>query len=267
MLKFISLGSGSSGNCYFLYTENDGLMIDVGIGVRALKKSFYEYGLSMPQVKHVLLTHDHADHVKSVGSISHDFKLPVYSTAKVHQGILNNYCVRHKIDKNLVHKIEKGVTFTLGDFQITPFDVPHDSADNVGYKIVCGEVVFCLITDIGHVTDEIKTYISEANYLVLEANHDMEMLMGGTYPPYLKKRILSNSGHLSNKDCGEVLAQNATPALKHVWLCHLSEENNHPELARITVEQTLRMHGIIAGVDFQLEVLKRKSPTGVYELR
>ena len=255
MLKFVSLGSGSSGNCYFLYTENGGLMIDVGIGVRALKKHFHDYGLSLPQIKCILLTHDHADHVKSVGSISHDYKLPVYTTAKVHRGILNNYCVRHKIESNLARVIEKGTTFTLGDFQITPFDVPHDSADNVGYKIVCEGVVFCLITDIGHV-----------NYLVLEANHDVEMLLGGTYPAYLKSRILGEKGHLSNKECGEVLAKNATPRLRQVWLCHLSEENNHPELARKTVEQVLREHGIIAGVDFMVEVLKRKSPTGIYEL-
>ncbi len=265
-MRFISLGSGSSGNCYFLFTENDGLMIDVGIGVRMLKKVFHDYGLSMASINYILLTHDHADHVKSVGSLSHDLLLPVYSTKAIHAGVAGNYCVRHKIDFKNVRYIEKNKTFSLGDFEITPFEVPHDSSDNVGYYICHHGVSFCLITDIGHVTDTVKGYIQKANYLVMEANYDIEMLQGGTYPQYLKVRINGERGHLSNHDCGVALAENATPDLKHVWLCHLSEENNHPELARITVEQVLRQHGIIPGKDFQLEILKRKNPMGIYEL-
>ena len=120
MLRFICFGSGSSGNCYFLYTENDGLMIDVGIGVRALKKNLHQYGLKLPQIKHIILTHDHADHVKSVGSLSHELNIPVYSTKLVHEGIMRNYCVRHKIDRQNIKFIEKGSSFTLGDFQIFP---------------------------------------------------------------------------------------------------------------------------------------------------
>ena len=111
-----------------------------------------------------------------------------------------------------------------------------------------------------------KERIGQANYLVLEANHDVEMLQDGPYPQYLKERIISPIGHLSNKDCGKMLAENMTERLKHVWLCHLSEENNHPELARKTVEAILRSYGIIAGKDMQLEVLKRKMPSDVYEL-
>ena len=267
MLNFICLGSGSSGNCYFLFTENDGLMIDVGIGVRVLKKHFHDYGLPLNRIKNILLTHDHADHVKSVGSLSHEFSIPVYATSKVHTGIEHNYCVRHKVDRHFVRYLKKGETLQLDDFQVTAFNVPHDSSDNVGYMVQHDGVTFCLITDVGHVTDEIKSYIGKANYLVLEANHDLEMLAKGKYPVFLKERILSEDGHLSNKECGMVLAENATPLLKKVWLCHLSEENNHPELARITVEQILRSHGIIAGEDFGLEVLKRKTPTGICELK
>ena len=266
MLRFICFGSGSSGNCYFLYTENDGLMIDVGIGVRALKKNLHQYGLKLPQIKHIILTHDHADHVKSVGSLSHELNIPVYSTKLVHEGIMRNYCVRHKIDRQNIKYIEKGSSFTLGDFQIFPFNVPHDSADNVGYLIKCEGVNFCIITDAGHVTDEIQYGINQANYLVLEANHDMEMLLNGPYSAFLKKRISSMYGHLSNEACAKALAENASLGLKQVWLCHLSEENNHPELARITVEQILRNYGIVAGADFKVEVLKRKSPSGIFDL-
>ncbi len=267
MMRFIALGSGSSGNCYCLFTENDGLMIDAGIGVRSLKKFFNEYGIVNTSIHSILLTHDHADHVKSVGSLSHELGVPVYSTRMVHQGIRNNYCVRHKVEAAHVRYIEKNKSIMIGDFEVMPFHVPHDSTDNVGFMVTQGDVRFCLVTDVGHITDEIKSFIQKANYLVIEANYDEEMLQGGTYPQHLKVRINSDNGHLSNRDCGVALAENATPELRHVWLCHLSEENNHPELARITVEQVLRQYGIIAGKDFKLEILKRKTPSGFYELR
>ena len=109
--------------------------------------------------------------------------------------------------------------------------------------------------------------VSKANYLVLEANHDEDMLMMGTYPAYLKGRIRGEKGHLCNKESAKLISEHATPILKHVWLCHLSEENNHPELARKTVEGLLRSFGIIPGVDFELDILKRKSPSDLYELK
>jgi phosphoribosyl 1,2-cyclic phosphodiesterase len=123
-----------------------------------------------------------------------------------------------------------------------------------------------MMTDVGFLSDEMKPMISDANYLVLEANYDEEMLKAGPYPEHLKARIVGTGGHLSNVECGKALAENASPALRHVWLCHLSEENNHPELARKTVEQVLRSYGIAPGKDFELDVLKRKMPTGIFEL-
>ncbi len=266
MLRFICFGSGSSGNCYYLYTETDSIMIDVGVGIRTLKKQFHNYGLRLEDVHNILVTHDHADHVKSVGSMSNDYHLPVYTTALVHKGIRRNYCVRKKVEQTLVKEVEKGEPFTLGEFRITPFGVPHDSTDNVGYQVEWGDITFCLITDVGHVTEDMCEYIGRANYLVMEANHDVEMLQQGPYPQYLKDRIMGDRGHLCNADCGKALAENATEKLKHVWLCHISEENNHPELARKTVEQILRGHGIVAGKDFALEVLRRKVPSEIYTL-
>ncbi len=266
MLNFISFGSGSSGNCYYLYTDTDSIMIDAGVGIRTLKKYFHSYGVSLQDVHNILVTHDHADHVKAVGAISTDYGLSVYTTRKVHDGIERNYCVRKKITPKRVQVIEKGTTFQLGEFRITPFGVPHDSSDNVGYKIEYQDIVFCLMTDVGHLTPEMLQYIGEANYLVLEANHDAEMLMRGNYPQYLKDRIQGLNGHLSNTDCAKALAEHATERLRHVWLCHLSEENNHPELARKTVEQVLRSYGIVVGKDFMLDVLKRKMPTGAFAL-
>ena len=266
MLKFISFGSGSSGNCYYLGTATDGLLIDIGVGIRVLKKNARDYGISLASVRKILITHDHADHIKSVGSFSHDYNVPVYATEKVHDGIDTNYCVQRKLTSEHRKMIVPGETLVLGDFKITPFFVPHDASENMGYEIEAEGVTFVIITDAGSVTEEMKEHIANANYLVFEANHDVEMLQSGPYPQYLKSRILSPIGHLSNTDCGKTLAENMTEKLKHVWLCHLSEENNHPELARKTVEATLRSYGIIPGKDIQLEVLKRKVPSEVYQL-
>jgi len=267
MLDFIAFGSGSSGNSYCLLTpERTGLLIDAGVGIRKLKKYFFDFGLSGDKISSVIVTHDHADHVKSVGGYSIANAADVYATEKVHAGINNNHFVRRKIPREHIKIIEKNRTFNIGDFEITPFDVPHDSSDNVGYRIRYKGITFCIMTDVGHVTDEMMSFVSEADYLVIEANYDREMLDNGPYPEHLKQRILGPSGHLSNKECGEVLAEHSTPRLKHVWLCHLSKENNHPELARKTVENILRGYGIVAGADFQLDVLKRQVPSGVYHL-
>lgn len=266
MLRFISIGSGSSGNCYYLQTANDALLIDAGVGIRTIKKHLHNYGLRLDSVKRILITHDHADHVKSVGVISTEYDIPVYAIPEVHGGIFRNYCVPKKIPADNVRNLVRGEEIVLGDFKITPFAVPHDSSGNVGYRVVVDDVVFCLMTDVGHITEEMQQYIAEANYLVIEANYDVEMLKNGPYPQHLKLRIDGPTGHLSNVACGEAIANYATSGLKHVWLCHLSEENNHPVLALKTIEQTLRKYGIIAGKDFKVEDLKRKSPSELFEL-
>lgn len=271
MLHYISFGSGSSGNCSYLFTENTGLLIDAGLGIRVLKKYFKNYEMQLSHIKNIVVTHDHADHVKSVGSLSKDFSLPVYSTHKVHTGIEKNWCVRNKILPERVRIIDKNVPFQLDDFTVTTFNVPHDSSDNVGYCIQYEDITFVLMTDVGHLTDEIKAYIGKANYLVIEADYESEMLDRGPYPEHLKARIRGPYGHLSNTECAMAIVENATPNLRHVWLCHLSDENNHPDLAEKSIKQILRSHGIIAGsdpgADFRLDVLKRKTPSEIYKLR
>ena len=267
MLKFLSLGSGSSGNCYYLTTGNTSILIDAGIGIRVLKKTLKSFDIEIDRIDAVFVTHDHADHIKAVGNLANDYGKSVYSTERVHAGINSNYCMTSKLTEEHVRIIQKDVPLQLGDMVITPFDVPHDSSDCVGYQVKAGDVVFCLITDAGHVTSIMEEQVSKANYLVLEANHDEDMLMMGTYPAYLKGRIRGDRGHLCNKESARLIAEYATPVLKHMWLCHHSEENNHPELARKTVEGLLRSFGIIPGVDFELDILKRKSPSDLYELK
>lgn len=249
-----------------LYTETEGLLIDAGINPRNLKRRAKQYGINLALVNHILITHDHADHIKAVGALSAELGVDVYATAKVHKGIQANYCTSKKIPTERQKQTEKNRPFALGSFSITPFAVPHDSLDNVGYIIEHGDTTFCLITDAGEVTDEMKPYITRADYLVIEANHDVEMIKNGHYPRHLQERILSKRGHLSNTSCATAIVDNMSERLKHVWLCHLSEENNHPELARKTVESTLRSHGVVVGKDIELDVLKRTFPTGPFKL-
>ena len=266
MLKFICLGSGSSGNCYLLWTERGAIVIDAGLGIKTIQRHLKSLGLDLEVIRAVLITHDHADHIKAVGKLGTLHSIPIYATTLVHQGITRNYCVSPQVKAESRRVIETDQSFAIDDFTVTAFPVPHDSTDCVGYHIEACGVTFCLITDAGHVTDRIKQEVSVANYLVLESNHDKEMLMAGPYPAHLKGRIASGTGHLSNHECGELLANSSSPALRHVWLCHLSEENNHPELARKTVDTILRSYGIVAGTDFQMEVLRRQVPSDIYTL-
>lgn len=267
MLRFISFGSGSSGNCYYLYTENEGLLIDVGIGVRALKKSFADYGLKFfGGFNGILVTHDHADHIKSVGSLSKKLDIPVYATELVHAGMDKNYCMRCKLSREHRIYVEKRVTFSVGTFRVTAFGVPHDSNDNVGYMIEYGDVVFGILTDIGQITNDMRKIINQANYLVIESNYDAQMLEKGPYPRYLKDRIKNGRGHLGNVECAEALAANIGTGMRHIWLCHLSEENNSPKLAEDTVKQAVAYTGMNVGTDVQIEALRRKLPTGIFEL-
>ncbi len=267
MLKFISFGSGSSGNCYYIFSETCGILLDAGIGVRKLKKYFDDYGLRLIDIKYILVTHDHADHVKSVGHISNKYKIPVYATEKVHEGIRKNYCVHKKIDTDNIRTLNENEALQLGDMTIIPFHVPHDSFDNIGFKITHGNIMFCLMTDIGHITDEMKSIITEADYLVIEANHDEIMLENGPYPDFLKNRVSGDNGHLSNNNCAKALLENATARLKHVWLCHLSHENNHPELALKTVETELRKSDKINNDVLKIDVLKRNTPSNIFTLK
>lgn len=230
MFLFESLGSGSSGNAYIIRTDGGMIMIDAGVPIRRLKKLMRAYGFSTGKMNGILLTHNHIDHVRSLGILSQKDRLTAYMTKGTLEGIRLNPAISKKPQPALVKLIEKGQAFTLADMEITPFEVPHDSRDNVGYLICHGRTRFCLVTDCGHWTDEIESYVSGANHLVLESNYDEQMLQSGPYPVFLQNRIRGGKGHLSNREAADVL-QRHSGHLKRVWLCHLSEKNNTPALA------------------------------------
>lgn len=264
-IKFLSLSSGSSGNCYYLGTNQYGILIDAGIGVRTIKKYLKEYGLALELVRAVFVTHDHADHIKAVGTLGEKYGIPIYATPEIHTGISKNYCMTEKLSSASKRYIYKENPIQLEDFTITAFEVPHDGTDNVGYSIEADGKVFSFLTDLGEITPIAAYYIHQTNYLVIESNYDEEMLKMGAYPQHLKERISSTNGHMSNRDTAEFLADNMNEHLKNIWLCHLSKDNNHPDLALKTAEYIFRSRGIIIGKDVQLAALKRHTPSEFHE--
>ena len=259
MIKFISLGSSSSGNCYYLATDNIQILVDAGIGVRCLKSSLKEKGIMLTDIDAVFITHDHADHIKAVGHLAHDYHLPIYATEEVHRGINRNYCVTTKLTPEHTRIINKSQTIELGDMMITAFSVPHDSSDCVGYRIATDREVFLIITDIGHATEIIQEEVSNADFIVIESNHDVDMLQKGPYPANLKLRILSNEGHLSNNACASELPNLLKSGTTRIVLGHISEENNTHLLARQTAKTMLSQIGAVDGVDYILETAKQKT--------
>lgn len=263
-IRFLSLASGSSGNCYYLGTDIYGILIDAGIGSRTIRKVLKEHGVSLEHIRAIFITHDHADHIKGVGSLGEKYGIPVYATPETHKGINRSYCMTEKLSSSVRH-LHKETPLTIEDFKITAFEVPHDGTDNVGYCIEVDGKVFSFLTDMGHITPTAAQYICKANYLIIEANYDEEMLKMGPYPQYLKERIVGDNGHMCNRETAEFLADHIHEELKHIWLCHLSKDNNHPELAYKTVELLLRSKGVIVGKDVQLTALKRSTPSDFYE--
>lgn len=266
--RLISLASGSSGNCYFLGTLSCGILIDAGIGIRTIKKTLREFGISIENIMAVLVTHDHADHIRTVGSLGEKLHVPIYATEATHAAISRSHYVQ---DKLIASKriIEKEKPFLVHGFEVTAFEVPHDSFDNVGYHICFGQNKFTLATDVGHITDRIEYYAKQAEHLVIESNYDEEMLKFGAYPEYLKHRITNGTGHLSNRQAADFLASIYSKKLTDIWLCHLSHDNNHPELAYKTVEERLLEEGIKVGKDVLLQTLNRGKPSKAkeFELR
>lgn len=255
-LRFLSLGSGSSGNCYYFGNTMQGILVDAGIGSRTIRKQLRQVGIDFSQILGIFITHDHHDHIKSVGTLGEKYNIPVYATAKTHNGMDQSYGMTQKLVGSRKY-LENNEEFSIGEFKIVSFPVSHDGTDNAGFFIRYKEHGILVATDLGLVNDSLRQYIAEANIAILEANYDHEMLKGGRYPYYLKERILSNTGHLSNHDAGAFLAEHWHSKLKHIYLCHLSNDNNHPTLAQKTVEAYFENKGIQYGVDVHIIPLKR----------
>lgn len=266
------LGSGSSGNCYYLGTEKYAILIDAGIAGRTIRQILKNNGLFNVPVRALLITHDHTDHIRGASMVSSIMGCPVYTTAEVHGGMDKNFGLQNKIPTASRRNLARDEAFELPltDFTVTPFSVPHDSHDNVGYYIEWkdGERKerFCLVTDCGYVTPDVRKYLSMAEHLVVESNHDVEMLMTGRYPYYLKVRVRGEGGHLSNAECASLLKDAYHEGIKHVFLCHLSADNNTPDKAYKTASDALTEMGATVGYGgITLLPLPRTEPSQIYQ--
>ncbi len=256
MLTFLSFGSGSCGNCYYLANADQAIIIDAGVGIRAIKKALLKYAVNVQNIKAILITHDHFDHTKAVGFLSRFLNRDFYASPRVIERLYNSRMI--SFDSEKAKPIEPGETFCLGNFKITPFRLPHDSTDNYGYSIETDGQVFTIMTDVGEVTDNVVEFIRRSNNIVIETDYDEQMLDANPrYEKKLKERIVGGNGHLSNAVTAQVLAENYHPGLKNIWLCHLSGENNTPAMAWETVADKMRQAGFTPGKDFMLDVLRR----------
>ncbi len=276
-LYFCSFGSGSSGNSCYVGSAEGGLIVDVGIRAEELERCLASNGISMKHVKGVLLTHDHSDHVKYVYALLRNHRhLKLFCTNRVLNGMLRKHSISKRIKEYHV-PIFKEIPFKMLDFEITAFDVPHDGSDNMGFSIEFDSRRFVVATDLGEVTERARFYMSRANYLMIEANYDAHMLRIGRYPEYLKARIASGSGHLDNRQTAAFLTEIINPGLNHIFLCHLSQDNNTPEIALGTVREALESKGLKVGnametledrkADVQLAALPRFDMTRWFVFR
>ena len=272
-IKFKSLSSGSCGNCYFLgiFEESDegsrcecAVLVDAGVSPRRFKKELQRDGISLECISSILITHDHLDHIRSLGSYCKHLRLPVWLTPELSRVLSRHFMTARQIG-GLRNELETGWNDIVpGRIRARYFVVPHDASQTVGYAVELDGYRFMIMTDAGRMTAEAASLASEAQTVVIESNYDEAMLLHGTYPPHLQRRILADTGHMDNAHTAEYLARIYTPTLRNIFLCHLSGDNNHPELAYKTVENRLYEEGIRVGKDVELVALTRNHPSALY---
>lgn len=246
-MHFASFGSGSSGNCAFLGNRHQGILIDAGVDPDHVFEDLARNGIRPQDVKGIILTHDHADHIRySYRILRKNKHMRVFCTPRLLLGMLRHHNISNRIKEYHV-AIYKEIPFHLAGFTITAFDTSHDGADNMGFMIEGGGHKFVVATDMGVITQRADYYMRQAEYLMIESNYDRRMLDTGFYPEYLKNRVRGEKGHLDNVVAADYVRQICSPLLKYVLLCHLSKDNNTPEIALRTMHKALTEAGVTVG--------------------
>ena len=236
MFNFCSLYSGSSGNCLFVESQNTKILVDAGESAKKITTALSSIDVSPESINAILVTHEHSDHVKGLGTFSKKYNIPVYANAKTWDAMSDQ---SNKISEENVKKFTIEENFEIGDLKIHPFKIPHDAANPCGFNIFHDDDKISVATDIGHITSNIAHKLEESKFLLLEANYDPDVLKCSPYPYLLKQRIAGPNGHLPNVDAGKTISFLMKSGLSQVMLGHLSKENNFPELAYKTVVETL----------------------------
>lgn len=258
-MKFCSLYSGSSGNSIFIASENAKILIDAGLPGKKIDEALKSIGEDPRELDGIFVTHEHSDHIKGIGVLSRKYDIPIYSNADtwaVMEGLIG------KIKEHNIRIMDRRSTMSIKDLDVISYNIPHDAVAPVGYTVHCNGKRASVTTDFGIYTEEIRDNIKDSEVILLESNHDINMLKFGPYPYNLKRRILSEVGHLSNEDCGKALVDLIKyKSNRRVILGHLSGTNNHPDLALETVNGVLRENNIIQKQDIDLTMANRHCPS------
>ena len=264
-MRLCSIASGSSGNCIYTGSEQTHLLVDAGISAKRIEAGLKELQLAGKDIAGLLITHEHSDHIKGVGVLARKFGIPIYATEGTIMQMRDTSSLG-KIDESLYHVIRADEQFTIGDVDIRPFRISHDASEPVAYRFCCGERCAAIATDMGYYDDYIVEHLKGLDVLLLESNHDIQMLQVGPYPYILKQRILGNRGHLSNESAGQLLCKVLHDGMKKVYLGHLSKENNYAELAYETVKLEIQLDSVPYGPgDFDIQVASRDCCSGICE--
>lgn len=254
MIQFQSFLSGSSGNSTFITDGDVKILVDCGANGKYIAECLKRIDINPDEIDAILISHSHRDHVSGAGVLSRKFDIPIYASEETWEDMTP---IIGKIPISNEKIVTIGESFMIGDVEINPFGTPHDAKGSVCYRFKTKKAMFAIATDIGHISDELFDNLSGCECIIIEANHDVDMLRRGAYPDYLKRRILSDAGHLSNADCAKLCAMLSKTGTKSIWLGHLSHENNTPDLAYQTIRNALEDEGLRIGSDVALNVLPR----------
>lgn len=236
MLNFCSLYSGSTGNSLFVETESTKILIDAGVSAKKIINALEQIGTNINLIDAILVTHEHIDHVQSIGTLSKKYNIPVFSNIETWQAMDKQSSKILTSNQKLFNISE---TFIINDLQITAFSIPHDAANPCGFNIIKDNTKISIATDLGHITTSVIKALENSSFIMLESNYDTEVLKCCNYPYHLKTRIAGPNGHLSNTIAGKTISHLMNKGLEQVMLGHLSKENNFPELAYKTVMEEL----------------------------
>ncbi len=224
------------GNCLFVQSKNTKLLIDAGVSLKKIETGLQSIGVSPDSIDGILITHEHSDHIQSLGNLSKKFNLPVYANTETFDAMPKQ---KEKISDQNINIFNISERFNIKDIEILPFAIPHDAANPCGFNITCNTDKISIATDIGHITNDILRQLEGSKFILLESNYDTDVLKCSRYPFHLKQRIAGPNGHLSNEMAGKVINYLAHNNLQNAMLGHLSKENNFPELAYQTVVNEL----------------------------
>ncbi len=260
-MEFCSLFSGSSGNCQYIKTENTTILVDAGLSGKKIQQEIVNIGEDPKKIDAIFITHEHIDHIQGAGIMSRRLNVPVYANKKTWDAM---YPYIGNINPENIKILEECAE--IGDLSVMPFDISHDSAHPVGYNIFYKNKKISIVTDTGCINELIINKIMNSDLLLIESNHDEDMVLIGPYPWPLKRRVLGEFGHMSNDTAGDLISKVVKRGTEIVLLGHLSKENNFPQLAYKTVENILKENSIDVNPGICLEMTYRDKSSKIYEI-